>query len=180
MKNNVLLHQLHAKIAQLAEEMAPIVSQQSHYARFDVQLFHCHSTRLGDYLAVLQQHYQQLQQSVQDNHTEQVNWLAERMVAQIAALRREIATLHMRKKNEKNILRNDKSLYEKRAEHQQFERRLHTMITDREKMLSQQESLSQQRKLQQEIAVLAGRLQRCRQALKRIEQDIEQSGSQTD
>lgn len=47
------------------------------------------------------------------------------------------------------------------------------MIQDRESLLGAQSTLAAQRKLQQEVAALEGRLMRCRQALARIERGIE-------
>lgn len=47
------------------------------------------------------------------------------------------------------------------------------MIRDRDSLLAAADDLSRARQLQQEIAALEGRLQRCRQALTRLEYQIE-------
>ncbi|OQV65846.1 hypothetical protein AK51_15585 [Serratia nematodiphila DZ0503SBS1] len=47
------------------------------------------------------------------------------------------------------------------------------MIQDRESLLGRQTTLAAQQKLQHELAALEGRLMRCRQALARIERNIE-------
>ncbi|WP_075180502.1 primosomal replication protein PriC [Pantoea sp. 1.19] len=172
MRSTLLLRQLGQQVSQLAEAVAPVAGQRSRQARFDNQLFHSHSSRLGDYLQELQQTHQQLLHSVELQHTDQVRWLAERVVAQISALQRELATAPLRR-GETADRAAQKTVYETLAEHQDFERRLLAMIADRESLLGRQAALADQRRLQQEIAALEGRLQRCRQALKRIEQAIE-------
>lgn len=172
MKHSDLLQHLDQQLALLAAAVAPYADTRTASARFDQQLFHCHTTRLGDYLQEVQQTLQGLKQSVTDNRAERVAWMAERMVLQMGALQRELATQTLRR-NEKVPVQPAENLYEKLAEHQDFERRLRAMIADRESLLAVQETLAQQQQLQRELAALEGRLQRCRQALKRIERQIE-------
>lgn len=170
MKSDQLLEQLAAMLKQLGDSLAPVANQRSAQARFDNQLFHTHSTRLSDYLHEAGQNLALLRQAVASQHSDQVAWMAERLVAQIGALQRELATHNLRK-NERPLAAPGASLYEKLAEHQEFERRLRTMIADRESRLDVAEGPPAQ--LQREIAALEGRLQRCRDALKRIERSIE-------
>lgn len=172
MKSAGLLQQLDIQLEQLAQAVEPHANKRTAQARFDRQLFHCHTTRLGDYLLEVRQTFEQLKQSVKDNRTERVAWMAERVVLQMSALQRELATQKLRN-NEPRTVPVKENLYEKLAEHQDFERRLRAMIGDRESLLSAQETLAQQQQLQREIAALEGRLQRCLQALKRIERGIE-------
>lgn len=93
-------------------------------------------------------------------------------MAQIAALQRELATQALRRKNQPKEAP-EADLYHKLAEHQDYERRLIGMIQDRESLLGRQTTLAAQQKLQHELAALEGRLMRCRQALARIERNIE-------
>ncbi|KQN54423.1 primosomal replication protein PriC [Erwinia sp. Leaf53] len=172
MKSAGLLQQLDAKLEQLAQAVAPHATKSTRKARFDEQLFHSHSTRLGDYLAEIRQTLAQLKQSVQDGRAERVAWMAERVVLQMSALQRELATMSLRGK-ETAPVNVKENLYEKLSEHQGYERRLRGMIADRESLLATQETLAQQQQLQREVAALEGRLQRCLQALKRIERAIE-------
>lgn len=172
MKSAVLLQQLNTQLAQLAHAVEPHANKRTAQARFDRQLFHCHTTRLGDYLLEIQQTMVLLQQSVKDNRPERVAWMAERVVMQMGAMQRELATQKMRS-NERVPAAEKENLYEKLAQHQDFERRLRAMIVDRESLLSAQETLAQQQQIQRELAALEGRLQRCLQALKRIERSIE-------
>jgi primosomal replication protein N'' len=170
-KTASLLQALDARVAELAEAIAPMSLQRASQARFDRKLFSTHSTQLKDYLTEVQANLTQLQLSVKVGKTEQVAYLAEKLVAQIAALQRELATWKMRKNDpQPPVVEN---LYEKLSTHQDYERRLQSMIGDRESQLSIQTTLAGQQKIQKEIAAQEGRLQRCRQAIVRIERAIE-------
>lgn len=172
MKSAGLLLQLDTQLAQLALAVEPHANKRTARARFDHQLFHCATTRLGDYMLEIQQTMAQLKQSVKDNRPESVAWMAERVVVQMAALQRELATQKMRSSEHVPSVVKE-NLYEKLAEHQDFERRLRAMIHDRESLLATQDTLTDRQQLQRELAALEGRLQRCLQALKRIERGIE-------
>lgn len=172
MKSALLLQQLEAKLELLAAAVAPHSDKRTPKARFDEQLFHSHSTRLGDYLLEIRQNLAQLKQSVVGRRTERVAWVAERILLQMSALQRELATQNLRK-NEIVPEPLTENLYEKLARHQDYERRLLTMISDRESQLNRCETPARQQALQHEIAVQEGRLQRCLQATKRIERAIE-------
>ncbi|PIJ50615.1 prephenate dehydrogenase [Erwinia sp. OLTSP20] len=171
MKSARLLTQLQARLTELAERLTPVAQQRSARARFDNQLFHSQSVRLADCLQEADRNMAQLRQAVTHQRSEQVAWYAERLVLQITALERELATQTLRK-TEPAQADTGKTLYEKLAEHQEYERRLQSMIADRERQL---ESGVQPNAplVQREIAALEGRLQRCRQALKNIERRIE-------
>ncbi|WP_147195853.1 primosomal replication protein [Pantoea sp. MBD-2R] len=172
MKSAHLLQQLEEKLEELAQAVAPHTNKRTPKARFDDQLFRSHSTRLGDYLQEVQHSFTLLKQSVNGQRTERVAWMAERVVLQISALQRELATLKLRTAETREEPQQE-NLYEKLAKHQDYERRLKSMIADRESQLGAQQTLAQQQTLQREIAALEGRLQRCLQALKRIERAIE-------
>ncbi|MFS2222490.1 primosomal replication protein PriC [Pantoea sp. B65] len=171
MKRDQVLRQLDSRVEQLAQSVAPLAGRRARRARFDNQLFHCQSLRLGDYLQEIRETMVQLRHAVDDNNAERLNWLAERAVLQVGALQREIATLPLRRQ-ESRASHHAETLYQKLADHLEFERRLLQMIAERESLLGQQETLIQQQKMQQEMVALEGRLQRCREALKQIEQEI--------
>ncbi len=153
------------------QPLSPYPCSVRHRARFDKKLFTTHSTQLKDYLAEAQANLAQLQLSVKTGKTEQVAFVAEKLVAQIAALTRELATWKLRASEPQKPA--PENLYEKLSTHQDYERRLLAMISDRESRLGIQTSLSAQQQLQREIAAQEGRLQRCRQAIARIERAIE-------
>ncbi|MBP2170181.1 primosomal replication protein N'' [Erwinia toletana] len=171
MRSSLLLQQLDSRVEELAKHVAPLAGRRARRARFDNQLFHCQSLRLGDYLLEIRETMLQLRHAVDDSHAERLAWLAERVVLQIGALQREIATLPLRGQEGGGSKRAE-TLYQKLADHQEFERRLLQMIAGRESLLGQQETLVQQQKMQQELEALEARLQRCRAALKEIELEI--------
>jgi len=168
-----VLQTLDQQISALAAAIEPVGHTPTPQARFDSKLFRTHGTRLRDYLAEVRQNQQQLADAVAEGRTAQVVFLAERLVAQIAALQRELATQRLRKATVRPARDGQEDIYHRLAQHQDFERRLLAMVRDRESLLGRQESLAQQRKVQQELAALEGRLQRCREALARIERTIE-------
>ncbi|WP_127958914.1 primosomal replication protein PriC [Serratia microhaemolytica] len=172
MNSQLLLQTLSSQLVLLAQAVEPYADSSVQQARFDVLLFACRGTRLRDYLAEVEKNFAQLQIEVANKHHAQVAFLAEKLVAQLSALQREIATQSIREKNQPRQPQVF-DLYQKLAEHQGYERRLLAMLQDRESLLARQTTLAEQRKLQQELAALEGRLQRCRQALARIERSIE-------
>ncbi|HFI5325816.1 TPA: primosomal replication protein PriC [Serratia liquefaciens] len=172
MSTQRLLEALEQQIKVLASEITPRGDAPIPQARFDTALFSNRGTRLRDYLAEVQKNFAQLQTAANDNHTTQVAFLAEKLLAQLTALQRELATQTLRRKNQpREVAAVD--LYHKLAEHQDYERRIIAMIQDRESLLGRQTTLAAQQKLQHELAALEGRLTRCRQALTRIERSIE-------
>ena len=171
MNTTSLLQALRTRIEELAVAIAPLSHQRASQARFDRKLFATHSTQLKDYLLEVRMNMDKLQYSVEQARTDQVAFLAEKLVVQLAALQRELATKELRKSERQ--LPEAENYYQKLATHQDYERRLQTMINDRESQHAVQTTLIGQQKLQREILALEGRLQRCRQALARLERVIE-------
>ncbi|AOM41127.1 primosomal replication protein PriC [Xenorhabdus hominickii] len=169
-----LLSALEKQISTLEQDLALLPDTPFSIARFDQTLFHRYSNKLGGYMQEIKQNMEQLKSCVKDNRIEQVKFLSERLLTQIEALKREISTQALRKQEDKFERRSqERDLYQRLAEHQDYERRLMAMVDDRELQLNKQVTLANKHKLQQEIAALAGRLARCRQALMRIERSIE-------
>ncbi|MGM3174956.1 primosomal replication protein PriC [Dickeya lacustris] len=171
MDTHALLTALAQQIDSLAQRVAPVAGQQAPRSRFDRQLFSSYSTRLGDYLDEIRHNYQHLQHAVQEQRQERVAFMAEKLLTQITALQRELATQPLREREP--IASQPQDLYQKLAEYQGYERRLLAMVQDRESLLSSQTALAEQQRLQRELAALEGRLARCRQALTRLERHIE-------
>ena len=172
MSTERILHVLDQQIETLAREIEPIGHVSASQARFDIALFSTKGTRLRDYLAEIKMNLQQLNQEVGEKRSAQVAFIAERLVAQITAMQRELATQTLRKTHQ-TPERKSHDNYTKLAETQQFERRLIAMIEDRETTLGQLATFSDQQRVQKELAALEGRLMRCRQALAKIERQIE-------
>ncbi|HDL7013484.1 TPA: primosomal replication protein PriC [Yersinia enterocolitica] len=172
MSTERLLQVLESQIEALSAQVGPQANMPSQQARFDLKLFGNHGNRFRDYLLEVHKNMAQLKQVVAENRTQQVAFLAEKLVAQISALQRELATQKLRKTNPEPKY-NKLDPYHKLAEHQDYERRILAMIQDRESQLGKQNLLTEQQKIQKELAALEGRLMRCRQALIKIERSIE-------
>ncbi|TYL44338.1 MULTISPECIES: primosomal replication protein PriC [Dickeya] len=171
MDTQALLTALARQIDTLAREIEPVAARQAPRSRFDRQLFSCYGTRLGDYLDEIRHNHQYLQQYVQEQRLDRVAFMAERLLTQMTALQRELATQPLRAQEPATPAPQDR--YQKLAEYQGYERRLLAMIQDRESLLATQNQLSEQQRLQRELAALEGRLARCRQALTKLERQIE-------
>lgn len=89
MKTAQLLQTLNDQLSELAALVAPLAEHATLSPRFDRQLFHTRSTLMQAYLAEAQHNFNQLRQAVERQQLPQVVWIAERLAAQIAALRRE-------------------------------------------------------------------------------------------
>lgn len=100
MSTQRLLQVLAQQIAALAAEVTPRGDAPIPQARFDVALFANRGTRLRDYLAEVEKNFAQLQNAANDSRASQVAFLAEKLVAQISALQRELATQALRRKNQ--------------------------------------------------------------------------------
>ncbi|MBW5821679.1 primosomal replication protein PriC [Yersinia enterocolitica] len=172
MSTEKLLQVLESQIEALSAQVGPQANMPSQQARFDLKLFGNHGNRFRDYLLEVHKNMAQLKQVVAENRTQQAAFLAEKLVAQISALQRELATQKLRKTNPEPKY-NKLDPYHKLAEHQDYERRILAMIQDRESQLGKQNLLTEQQKIQKELAALEGRLMRCRQALIKIERSIE-------
>ena len=100
-----------------------------------------------------------------------MNLIAQLEAEQIAALHREIAAWPLRVWDSPSA--GATKWQRKRLEHQEFERRLCEMKSERETRLNQAETLEEQQLLMREISALEGRIVRCRQARDEIERVIE-------
>ncbi|HAU5564026.1 TPA: prephenate dehydrogenase [Serratia fonticola] len=158
----------HQRLLALVDQLRQQISQQRDGAcrqpRFDAQLFRCKGTRLADYLAELEQNLTQL--SAADTDVMRRQWLAEKVLDQIAALQRECQSQQLRTQRERPRVDPRQS---KREEYQGYETRLLAMIEQREQHLASAETLSVQQQLIRDIEVLHERLARCRHAMHKLE-----------
>lgn len=179
MKTQALLDALKKQIDELAVRVAPIKDHEFSHSRFDMQLFSHKSTKLGDCQKELNTLYQQLCNSVTLNYTQQVTFLTEKIVHQMQAISRELSTQGLREKEDSFRTKKEQvDLYERLSQHQDYERRLQAMVSEKELNLSGLTDSHLQHQCQKELAALAGRLYRCRQALMRIEKAIEHQENQ--
>jgi primosomal replication protein N'' len=78
------------------------------------------------------------------------------------------------KKAAKELFKSSQALYQQLAEHHEFERRLLAMLNEREQ-LRQSATPAKAKKILDEVLALHQRLGRCRQAISKIEREIEVS-----
>jgi len=76
------------------------------------------------------------------------------------------------KKAAKQLFKSSQALYQQLSEHHEFERRLLAMLNERE-LLRKSATPSKAKKLSDEVLALHQRLGRCRQAISKIERQIE-------
>jgi len=169
---------LNERLDGLAARIASGKHLKVEQSRFDGKLFQTRGSRLEDYLAESRETLQRLSTAADGGHADRVAWLAQRLIDQMTALARELATEDLRRQQPAAAAPED--YYAKLNEHQDYERRLLAMIRDRDSVRQNTVDKTRQQQLQQEIAALEGRLTRCRQALTRIERLIERRENGSD
>jgi len=167
-------------------------------ALFAATLFTTYSDKFSHYVAECVRKTNELERLITHNNNDLSNSLLEQIEQQIASLTTALnanKTLHLdgqyrldkrkayfHQKNivqkaqraVKAIVQSSQSLHQKLAEHHEFERRLATMIAEREFERAKCKAKRSQQ-LTLEILKLHQRLGRCRQAITQIERDIERS-----
>lgn len=150
MNTGALLHTLQQQVNQLASAIADAPASAVMQPRFDDRLFNTRDPRLSHCQSEVENNLQLLSQAVEKRAQQQVAFLAERIVAQIEALQRELATLPVRERNVFNV-KVEQDIYQTLARHQDYERRLVAMRRDKESLLSRQTTLSEQQRLQKNL-----------------------------
>ncbi|MDC0612560.1 primosomal replication protein [Vibrio sp.] len=173
------------KLIELANHIDTLKSQAKHLdeqkgehvsERFDRTLFKCNSRLLLPCVNELKQTLAELQHVVTQRGSQyesSVRYLSDRLINQMGAIQRELATLNLRQ-YEPKFQSKDYSLnglYQQLAQHQDWERRLQLMLIDKQELLV--ESKSDKRQLiQQQILNVEQRLSRCQQSKNKIENQI--------
>lgn len=101
--------------------------------------------------------------------------LCEKLLYQLQALQREVATQAVRAQEKSFAPKSGTSisqLYQDLAQHQSWERRLADMVRDAESRLGQCGTIQEQQQVQKQLVVAEGRLARCRDARQKIEARI--------
>ena len=170
MKTARLLQTLERQLAELRQQVMPLADHTALSARFDRQLFRTRSTQLRACLNEADDNLQALRQAVDEARLPQVAWLAEHLACQMAAISREAASWSLRGWDSPSpgIAR----WQQKRLQHQEFERRLIEMKTEREQRLARATSLDEQQRLLREVQLYGERLTRCQQALSAIDASL--------
>lgn len=166
MKTALLLQTLEQQLATLRQQVMPLAEHTTLSERFDRQLFRTRSTRLRDCLDEADDNLQALRHAVTEARLPQVAWLAEHLACQMAAISRESASWSLRGWD--NPSPGIARWQRKRLQHQEFERRLLAMKTEREHRLAQTTNFDEQQQLLREVQLYSERLTRCQQALSAI------------
>ncbi|MBB1200411.1 primosomal replication protein N'' [Enterobacteriaceae bacterium 89] len=167
MKTDLLLQSLEQQLSRLESEVAPMAFHATLGARFDRQLFRTRSSFLQACVEEARGNLQSLRHAVEQQQFEQVQWLAERLVAQLEAIARESSAWSLRgwDNGSPALTRWQR----KRLQHQEYERRLLEMTQQRRQLLAQATTLEEQQRLSREVEAFSARLTRCRNALENIE-----------
>ncbi|KDN10898.1 MULTISPECIES: primosomal replication protein PriC [unclassified Gilliamella] len=160
-----LLTILRKQIDKLEQQINLANDQQFQEPYFDEQLFQTNKivTDKTFYLEKIKQTYQVLVANIKLEKVEQITFLSDKLVNQIAALTRELATQNLRQKGFQNIIA--ETLAQKHMRHLDYLRRLQDMKYELE--------LSPEIINQSKIAAIDNRIYRCEQAIKKIEFEIE-------
>ncbi|MBY3787195.1 primosomal replication protein [Photobacterium carnosum] len=144
---------------------------------FDQQLFRHRSKLLAPCVTEIAQELATLQKEQQAGRLlpERTQHLCEKLIAQINAIQRELATQHIRKNEPKQAAKWQRSIndvYQDLNKHKDWERRLKLMLREKESLLSRCSSQFEQQQSQKEILALEGRISRCQAALITLENEI--------
>ncbi|MUL15985.1 primosomal replication protein [Aliivibrio fischeri] len=144
---------------------------------FDERLFGCRSRYLVPCINEAKATLGSIQREEKTNilTTQRAEYLTQMLVAQIEAIQREVATQRIRSNEPRpkgSYKKPISDMYQDLAQHQEWERRLAQMVNDQELAINQCYSFSQQQDLQQKLLATEKRLQRCKEAMIRLEQQI--------
>ncbi|EOX1761903.1 primosomal replication protein [Vibrio cholerae] len=170
-KFHTILNELKHSAAQLDRQRG-----EHHHPLFDEVLFHCHGKLLTP---CVEEAHSTLQALIREKESGRLTalraeYLSERLLAQIAALTRELSTQTVRRNEPKPHAYFKKpinELYQELAQHQDWERRLMDLVRDKS-LLLEQASATEKAAAQQALLQSEQRLNRCREAKIKIEKRI--------
>ncbi|WP_070963019.1 primosomal replication protein PriC [Vibrio sonorensis] len=172
------LEALSQTIDKLSEDAAHLDRQRGehHQPLFDQQLFHCKAKLIVPCVSELRSTYHSIVREKESGKLTSLRaeFLTERLLAQLTAIQRELATVTIRKKEPKHYTHFRKpinELYQELAQHQEWERRLKDMVKEKEFALSSAPPF-QQANAQKALIATEQRLKRCQQAKLNIEKKI--------
>ncbi|MCC4797913.1 prepilin peptidase [Enterovibrio norvegicus] len=144
---------------------------------FDERLFSCLARLLTPCVSEAQSLVATLEREQESGRltAARADYLCEKLLNQISALQREMATISIRQKERSFAPRfgtSTSQLYQDLAQHQSWERRLDDMVRDAEAKLGQCQTLVEQQQMQKNLLTLEKRLARCSEARQKIEARI--------
>ncbi|WP_261817149.1 primosomal replication protein [Vibrio gallicus] len=169
---------LSEKLTQLKHYAAQLDKKRGehHLPLFDSGLFQCRAKLLVPCVDEASRTFESIcsEQRHQRLTTPRAQYLTERLVSQISALQREISTSHFRKDEPKHSSYYRKpinQLYQELAQHKEWERRLQELVIDKNNALEQASGFNRSH-AQQEVLKTDQRLERCKQAIVKLEKQI--------
>ncbi|MGR5235376.1 primosomal replication protein [Vibrio alfacsensis] len=172
------INQLSENLEQMAKQAALLDRQRGehHVPLFDERLFHCRSRLL---VPCVKEANATLDAIIREQNAEKLTalraeYLTERLVAQIAAIQREISTTKIRKneiKHSSHFRKPINVLYQELAQHQEWARRLKEMVLEKQHALDTAPSFMRS-EAQKVLLATEQRLERCQAALLKLENQI--------
>lgn len=172
------IRQLQTTLERLAIDAAALDRQRGehHLPLFDERLFHSKAKLL---VPCVNETQATLSSIVREEDAKKLTpmraeYLTERLLAQVSAIQRELATTNIRKhepKHKSYFLKPINELYQQLSQHQEWERRLLEMVRDKE-LAMQYAPPFQQQEAQQSLLATEQRLKRCQESKLKIEKQI--------
>lgn len=170
--------QLKNKLREMSVQAAHLDRQRGehHQALFDSSLFHCRSRLLDPCVKEATATFDSIEREQLHNllTTQRAEYLTERLLAQMSAIQRELSTAYFRKnepKHKSHYRKPINALYQDLAKHKEWERRLMEMVLDKQNALNKAGGVGQQQ-AQQALLTAEQRLQRCKEAIIKLEKQI--------
>ncbi|MDR9828790.1 primosomal replication protein [Vibrio sp. FNV 38] len=174
----VELSKINTLLDQLAAQAATVDHQRGehHLPLFDEQLFQSRSRLLVPCVKESQSVADSIGREQDSGRLTKARaeYLTERLISQIGAIQRELSTVKIRSKEPKHYSHFRKPinvLYQELAQHQEWERRLSEMVLQKQHALNSAPAFYQQQ-AQQALLTAEQRLERCKTAKLKIENQI--------
>ena len=159
----------------------------NHQDLFVSKSFHCQSEELADYTKELEKNIKLLSSITSVEHAE---YLSQRVQDQFACFRNLLNAQKLNSKHQnhrkatfqrlqrvkqlsKQVNQSSQELYQELSKLQEYERRLIDMVAEKQQTLHQYKGQKHRQEYQQQVLVTQQRLGRCRQALSKVEEQIQ-------
>jgi len=149
---------------------------EHHQPLFDERLFHCRARLLLPCVEEAKATYQSIEREQASGRltATRAEYLSEQLLAQMAAIQREISTVTVRSneiKHSSHFRKPINQLYQELAQHNEWERRLKEMVLEKQRELDKAPAFLQQ-EAQKALMTTEQRLLRCQQAKHKLENQI--------
>lgn len=166
-KIHIVINDLKDKALQLDNKRGP-----HHHCLFDKQLFHCSATLLHPCVLEAEQTLHSLQHT--SKSPEQTQFMADKLIQQIEAVQRELATCSLREQEPEPQALRSKPLYilnQELAQHQQWMQKLNLLV-DEKTALFHSAPNTHKAQYRQVLNMAKQRVERCQTAILKLEKQI--------